>query len=97
MLFSHSDFIINDFQQIESSGYSLYTYRAALLITLSIILLLAMYTTIVIYGPFRKKKKQKNNSTSKFSSAYTVTIAKFLIAFFTVTRIESGHLIKILT
>jgi len=59
MLFSHSDFIINDFQQIESSGYSLYTYRAALLITLSIILLLAMYTTIVIYGPFRKKKNKK--------------------------------------
>jgi len=50
-----SDLIINDFQQIESLGYSLYTYGAALLITLSIILLLAMYATIVISGPSRKK------------------------------------------
>jgi len=51
-----SDLIINDFQQIESLGYSLYTYGAALLITLSIILLLAMYATIVISGPSSKKK-----------------------------------------
>jgi len=58
-LFSHSDFIINDFQQIESLGYSLYTYGVVLLITLNIILLLAMYTTIVIYGPSRKKKQKK--------------------------------------
>ena len=28
ILSSHSDFIINDFQQIESLGYSLYIYRA---------------------------------------------------------------------
>lgn len=59
ILSSRSDFIINDFQQIESLGYSLYTYGAALLITLSIILLLAMYATIVIYGPSRKKKQKK--------------------------------------
>ena len=32
--------------------------RAALLITLSIILLLAMYVTIVIYESFRKKTKK---------------------------------------
>jgi NADH-ubiquinone oxidoreductase chain 6 len=51
-----SDLIINDFQQIESLGYSLYTYGAALLITLSIILLLAMYATIVISGPSSKQK-----------------------------------------
>ena len=50
-----SDSIINDFQQIESLGYSLYTYGAALLITLSIILLLAMYATIVISGPSSQK------------------------------------------
>ena len=59
ILSSRSDFIINDFQQIESLGYSLYTYGVVLLITLSIILLLAMYTTIVIYGPSRKKNKKK--------------------------------------
>lgn len=44
----YSDIIITDFQQIESLGYSLYTYGAVLLITLSVILLLAMYATIVI-------------------------------------------------
>lgn len=43
-----SDVIISDFQQIESLGYSLYTYGAVLLITLSVILLLAMFATIVI-------------------------------------------------
>ena len=94
ILSSHNDFIINDFQQIESIVYSLYTYGVALLITLSIILLLAMYA--IIYGPFRKKNK-KNNSTNKFSSAYIVTIEKFLIASFATTRIGSGHSIKNLT
>nr|YP_009710794.1 NADH dehydrogenase subunit 6 [Macrolepiota fuliginosa]QFZ98743.1 NADH dehydrogenase subunit 6 [Macrolepiota fuliginosa] len=49
-----SDVIITDFQQIESLGYSLYTYGAVLLITLSVILLLAMFATIVI---------SKNNNT----------------------------------
>lgn len=44
----NSDVIITDFQQIESLGYSLYTYGAVLLITLSVILLLAMFATIVI-------------------------------------------------
>lgn len=43
-----SDVIISDFQQIEALGYSLYTYGAVLLITLSVILLLAMLATIVI-------------------------------------------------
>src|SRR2546421_365060 len=46
-----SDVIISDFQQIEALGYSLYTYGAVLLITLSVILLLAMYATIVISSP----------------------------------------------
>lgn len=46
-----SDVLINDFQQIEALGYSLYTYGAVLLITLSVILLLAMYATIVISSP----------------------------------------------
>ena len=59
ILSSCSDFIINNFHQVESLGYSLYTYGAALLITLSIILLLAMYATIVIYRPSRKKNKKK--------------------------------------
>lgn len=45
-----SDLIVTDFQQIEALGYSLYTYGAVLLITLSVILLLAMYATIVISG-----------------------------------------------
>jgi NADH-ubiquinone oxidoreductase chain 6 len=45
---SMSDVIITDFQQIEVLGHGLYTYGAVLLITLSVILLLAMYATIVI-------------------------------------------------
>lgn len=44
----NSDVIITDFQQIEALGFSLYTYGAVLLITLSVILLLAMLATIVI-------------------------------------------------
>nr|YP_009710580.1 NADH dehydrogenase subunit 6 [Amanita basii]QFZ98529.1 NADH dehydrogenase subunit 6 [Amanita basii] len=47
-LTSKSDIIITDFQQIEVLGHGLYTYGAVLLITLSVILLLAMYATIVI-------------------------------------------------
>lgn len=45
---SLSDIIITDFQQIEVLGHGLYTYGAVLLITLSVILLLAMFATIVI-------------------------------------------------
>nr|YP_009710659.1 NADH dehydrogenase subunit 6 [Amanita inopinata]QFZ98608.1 NADH dehydrogenase subunit 6 [Amanita inopinata] len=45
---SLSDVIITDFQQIEVLGHGLYTYGAILLITLSVILLLAMYATIII-------------------------------------------------
>jgi NADH-ubiquinone oxidoreductase chain 6 len=44
----HSDSLITIFQQIESLGHNLYTYGAVLLITLSIILLLAMFATIII-------------------------------------------------
>src|SRR5712675_383114 len=55
-----SDVIISDFQQIEALGYSLYTYGAVLLITLSVILLLAMYATILI------SSSKANNNTSQY-------------------------------
>lgn len=45
---SISDEIITEFQQIEALGHGLYTYEAILLIILSIILLLAMFATIII-------------------------------------------------
>ena len=45
---SSSDSLITIYQQIEALGHNLYTYGAVLLITLSIILLLAMFATIVI-------------------------------------------------
>ena len=45
---SLSDILITDFQQIEIVGHNLYTYGAILFITLSIILLLAMFATIII-------------------------------------------------
>jgi NADH-ubiquinone oxidoreductase chain 6 len=45
---SSSDSLITIFQQIEALGHNLYTYGAVLLITLSVILLLAMFATIVI-------------------------------------------------
>jgi NADH-ubiquinone oxidoreductase chain 6 len=57
-----SDVIITDFQQIESLGYSLYTYGAVLLITLSVILLLAMFATIVIS---KINNNEGNTSLSK--------------------------------
>lgn len=44
----YSDSLITIFQQIEALGHNLYTHGAILLITLSIILLLAMFATIVI-------------------------------------------------
>lgn len=47
-LFSYSDIFISDFQQIEVLGYGLYTYGGVLLIILSVILLLAMFATIVL-------------------------------------------------
>jgi len=45
---SSSDSLVTTLQQIEVLGHSLYTYGAVLLITLSIILLLAMFATIII-------------------------------------------------
>ena len=45
---SLSDTNITDFTQIETLGYSLYTYGAIFLIILSVILLLAMLATIII-------------------------------------------------
>jgi NADH-ubiquinone oxidoreductase chain 6 len=43
-----SDVIMSDFQQIEILGYDIYTYGAFLLIILSVILLLAMFSTIIL-------------------------------------------------
>ena len=51
LLSSFSDVNITEFQQIEILGHGLYTYGGVLLITLSIILLLAMFATIVISRP----------------------------------------------
>ena len=48
---SSSDSLITIYQQIEALGHNLYTYGAILLITLSIILLLAMFATIIISRP----------------------------------------------
>jgi NADH-ubiquinone oxidoreductase chain 6 len=48
LFLSFSDTIITDFQQIEVLGHGLYTYGAILLIILSVILLLAMFATIII-------------------------------------------------
>jgi len=45
---SLSDVFITEFTQIEVLGHSLYTYGAVLLIVLSVILLLAMFATIII-------------------------------------------------
>lgn len=56
---SLSDVMITEFQQIEVLGHGLYTYGASLLITLSIILLLAMFATIII---------SKSNNNSKIRS-----------------------------
>jgi NADH-ubiquinone oxidoreductase chain 6 len=42
------DVVITEFQQIEVLGHGLYLYEAVLLITLSMILLLAMLATIII-------------------------------------------------
>jgi NADH-ubiquinone oxidoreductase chain 6 len=54
---SVSDVRITEFQQIEVLGHGLYTYDAVLLITLSVILLLAMFATIII-----SRSKKINNS-----------------------------------
>ena len=45
---SHADIALLDLTQIETLGHDLYTYGAVLLISLSIILLLAMFATIII-------------------------------------------------
>ena len=44
----NADVLITTFEQIEILGHNLYTYGAILLIILSIILLLAMFATIII-------------------------------------------------
>lgn len=48
---SHADISLLDLTQIETLGQDLYTYGAVLLISLSIILLLAMFATIIISKP----------------------------------------------
>jgi len=45
---SQSDILLTQFEQIQVLGHNLYTYGAILLIELSIILLLAMLSTIII-------------------------------------------------
>jgi NADH-ubiquinone oxidoreductase chain 6 len=52
-----SDVIITEFQQIEVLGHGLYTYDAVLLITLSVILLLAMFATIIISNSNKTNKR----------------------------------------
>lgn len=48
---SYADISLLDLTQIETLGQDLYTYGAVLLISLSIILLLAMFATIIISKP----------------------------------------------
>ena len=48
---NHADIALLDLTQIETLGQDLYTYGAVLLISLSIILLLAMFATIIISKP----------------------------------------------
>lgn len=48
---SYADIALLDLTQIETLGHDLYTYGAVLLISLSIILLLAMFATIIISKP----------------------------------------------
>jgi NADH-ubiquinone oxidoreductase chain 6 len=48
---SQADISLLDLTQIETLGQDLYTYGAVLLISLSIILLLAMFATIIISKP----------------------------------------------
>jgi NADH-ubiquinone oxidoreductase chain 6 len=47
-LLPQADIALLDLTQIETLGHDLYTYGAVLLISLSIILLLAMFATIII-------------------------------------------------
>lgn len=70
-----SDVIINDFQQIEALGYSLYTYGAVLLITLSVILLLAMYATIVISSPTIHKNSPIDSSNLRPKASMLKVVA----------------------
>src|SRR6266576_1996547 len=55
----YADIIFNDFQQIEVLGYGIYTFDAILLITLSMILLLAMFADIIISKPNKKSNNKK--------------------------------------
>ena len=53
---SFSDVLVINFTQIQVLGHALYTYGAILLITLSVILLLAMVATITISRSNKEKK-----------------------------------------
>src|SRR6266550_802178 len=55
----YADIIFNDFQQIEVLGYGIYTFDAILLITLSMILLLAIFAAIIISKPNKKSNNKK--------------------------------------
>ena len=59
LLTSLSDIFLMDFIQIEVLGHGMYTYGAVLLITLSVILLLAMFATIVLSKSINIKIKKK--------------------------------------
>jgi NADH-ubiquinone oxidoreductase chain 6 len=54
-----SDVIVTEFQQIEVLGHGLYTYGAFLLIILSIILLLAIFATVLILNSTNATKSSK--------------------------------------
>lgn len=57
---SYAEIALLDLTQIETLGHDLYTYGAVLLISLSIILLLAMFATIIISKPNVLQSSTKN-------------------------------------
>jgi len=56
-----SDVIITEFQQIEVLGHGLYTYGAFLLIILSILLLLAIFATVLILNTTQVNLKNQSS------------------------------------
>jgi NADH-ubiquinone oxidoreductase chain 6 len=60
------DILLTEFTQIEVLGYSLYLYGAVLLIILSVILLLAMFATIIISKKNPGKNKNPGNNNKSF-------------------------------
>jgi len=56
-----SDVIVTEFQQIEVLGHGLYTYGAFLLIILSILLLLAIFATVLILNTTQVSLKNQSS------------------------------------